>query len=117
MQKIIPSGTTAQPQKKQPPRPKFTEVAPGVFEDVIGLLPGEAEYCNAATGRKKLSAAMIKRICNIKTALCEGNKIPVIVARYRGQTGYKFADVAAISAALSRFNGWENPNRYNRLPS
>jgi hypothetical protein len=67
----------------------------------------EKEAVFVAAKRKIKGDIPKERYQNIKSAILDGLKQGQIEMRYRGQIGYTIAEIKAVSAALSKFNGWK----------
>jgi len=99
---------------KRPPKKVQTVVDKdtGTVEWIANITDKEAAYI--AKGRGIKGVIPKERYQIIKDCICDGMTTMQIVNRHGRKKGFSPAEVRAVSALLSRYNGWENPNLYNR---
>jgi len=79
------------------------------------LKPGEAEFIAKRIGVKGKIPA--DRYQKIKMEIVAGKSRAQMVRKFAGQKGLSEGAIAAISAALSKFNGWQNRRLYQNKNS
>lgn len=96
------------------PKPEMVEVDT-VTHSFEWLVPLSKSEINAIHGKKKPpTQEKINFYRTIKTCICEGMTRKEMALRFRNKKGYCESEIARVSAALSRFNGWEHPNLHNK---
>lgn len=100
--------------KKKVPRAQMVEVDTNThsFEWMVPLSDDEINFIHI--NKNPPTKEKIEVYRTIKNCICEGMSRREIALRFRAKKGFAESEIARVSAALSKFNGWEHPNLNNK---